>query len=70
MLENNEDDTKGFRIIAKIYEFLVLHFGISYHEFNMRWKSANAVKKALADKVNFFRYLMIFVYLSILFISF
>ena len=53
MLKTKEDDTNSFRIVSKIYDFLLLHHGVSWNEFNMRWKSASAVKKALADKVVF-----------------
>ena len=51
MLKTHEDDTKSFRMIARIYDILVLHNGVHWHDFNTRWKSASAVKKALADRV-------------------
>merc|ERR1711962_1181941 len=52
MLKNNENDTKAFRIIAKIYDFLALHHGLNSREYNMRWKTAVAVKKVLADNLH------------------
>ena len=54
MLKEHEDDTKSFQLIARIYDILVLHNGVHWSDFNIRWKSATAVKKALADKVNFY----------------
>lgn len=53
MSKENEDDAKAFRIISKIYDFLLLHHGVNWREFNVRWKSSMAVKKALADKVTY-----------------
>lgn len=52
MSKENEDDAKAFRIISKIYDFLLLHHGVNWREFNVRWKSSMAVKKALADKLH------------------
>jgi len=52
LLTKNEDDTKAFRIISKIYNCLLRHHGVNWNEFNMRWKSASAVKKALCDKLH------------------
>ena len=51
MLTTHEDDTKSFRMIARIYDILVLHNGVHWHEFNQRWKVASSVKKALEDRV-------------------
>jgi len=53
MLKEHEDDTKSFQLISRIYDILVLHRGVHWSDFNIRWKSATAVKKALADKVFF-----------------
>lgn len=52
MLHNNENDTKAFRIISKIYDFLILHNGLNCREYNMRWKTAVAVKKVLSDQLH------------------
>ena len=54
MLTTHEDDTKSFRMIARIYDILVLHNGVHWHEFNQRWKVASSVKKALEDRVLYF----------------
>lgn len=51
MLTAHEDDTKSFRMISRIYDILVLHNGVHWHEFNHRWKVASSVKKALEDRV-------------------
>lgn len=51
MLAAHEDDTKSFRMIARIYDILVLHNGVHWHDFNHRWKVASSVKKALEDRV-------------------
>lgn len=51
MQKNNDSDTKAFRIIAKMYDFLLLHHGLNHWEYQVRWKTAVTVKKVLADQV-------------------
>jgi len=43
MLKEHEDDTKSFQLISRIYDILVLHRGVHWSDFNIRWKSATAV---------------------------
>ena len=66
MLKNNDSDTKAFRIIAKIYDFLILHHGLNYREYNVRWKTAIAVKKVLADQVGLIYLFYIFDFVTLL----
>ncbi|XP_047137768.2 proteasome activator complex subunit 4A isoform X1 [Hydra vulgaris] len=56
ILAQNEDDTKSFRSVARIYEYLNSHFGVNLHEFNQRMKNAGLVKAALADKLHGCKY--------------
>ena len=52
LLEKSSDDTKSLRFVSKIYSYLLRHHGVDRNEFNMRWKNAGSVKRALCDKVS------------------
>jgi len=52
LLEKQEDDTKAFHFIIKIYNYLILYHGVERQEFDMRWTSTSAVKKTLEDKLH------------------
>lgn len=51
LLCHHEDHTKALLIIVKIYDLLMLHVGGQREEFDSRWRSASAVKKAMEDKL-------------------
>ncbi|XP_032233646.1 proteasome activator complex subunit 4 isoform X2 [Nematostella vectensis] len=51
LMQHHEDDTKALQIIVKIYESLMLHLGGQRDEFDLRWRSAGAVKRAMEDKL-------------------
>ncbi|PFX25214.1 Proteasome activator complex subunit 4B [Stylophora pistillata] len=51
LLDHHEDHTKALLIIIKIYDLLMLHVGGQRDEFDSRWRSASAVKKAMEDKM-------------------
>ncbi|KAJ7327828.1 Proteasome activator complex subunit 4 [Desmophyllum pertusum] len=51
LLCHHEDDTKALLIIVKIYDLLMLHVGGQRDEFDSRWRSASAVKRAMEDKL-------------------
>ncbi|XP_060589859.1 proteasome activator complex subunit 4B-like [Ruditapes philippinarum] len=51
MLSCAEDDTKSFHRLLRIYESVLFFHGIPEGEFDARWKSFHAVKKALEDKL-------------------
>ena len=59
MLKEHEDDTKSFQIIVKVYDTLILHHGVHWDDFNLRWKTKNTLKKFLADKVTLKFYLFV-----------
>ncbi|CAH3144364.1 unnamed protein product [Porites evermanni] len=51
LLCHHEDDTKALLIIVKIYDLLMLHTGGQRDEFDNRWRSATAVKRAMEDRL-------------------
>lgn len=51
VLSKCEDDTKTLFTIIKIYKALLLQFGVARAEFDVRWKSAHAVKRAMQNKL-------------------
>ncbi|KAK3731823.1 hypothetical protein QZH41_020179, partial [Actinostola sp. cb2023] len=51
LLCHREDDTKALQFIVKIYESLLLHLIGQRDEFDVRWRGAGAVKRAMEDKL-------------------
>ncbi|XP_052767290.1 proteasome activator complex subunit 4A-like [Mya arenaria] len=51
MLSCCEDDTKGLNKVLQIYESILFFHGTSEMDFENRWKSFHAVKRALEDKM-------------------
>ncbi|XP_031565856.1 proteasome activator complex subunit 4-like [Actinia tenebrosa] len=52
LLCHREDDTKALQYTVKIYESLLLHLIGQRDEFDVRWRSAGAVKRAMEDKLS------------------
>ncbi|PVD25485.1 hypothetical protein C0Q70_13141 [Pomacea canaliculata] len=49
MIESRADDTKGFFKIIRIYETLLMVYGIQKSDFDTRWKSFHFVKKSMQN---------------------
>ena len=50
-LENNADDTKALTSIANLYSHLLFFTGVPKTEYDNRWKSFQAIKKAMENKL-------------------
>ena len=50
-LSNNADDTKSLTLIANVYNSLLFFTGVPKTEYDNRWKSFQAIKKAMANKL-------------------
>ena len=50
-LENNADDTKSLTLITNVYNSLLFFTGVPKTEYDNRWKSFQAIKKAMENKL-------------------
>ena len=50
-LENNSDDTKALTLITNAYSSLLFFTGVPKTEYDNRWKSFHAIKKAMENKL-------------------
>ena len=49
--ENNSDDTKALSLITNVYNSLLFFTGVPKTEYDTRWKSFQAIKKAMENKL-------------------
>ena len=50
-LKHHSDDTKSLVSIANVYQSLLFFTGVPKHEYDNRWKSFQAIKKAMENKL-------------------
>ena len=50
-LKHHADDTKALVSIANVYQSLLFFTGVPKHEYDNRWKSFHAIKKAMENKL-------------------